>query len=111
MLTDSDDPAQRYYNFQEDLDRIAENLGTTSETVRAAVRYLEKREYIKYMKDQHGNVRRFYLDHKGLHWKEFRREEITEYILEKWIDFAAMLVSLISLAISIAALLQKTAGQ
>ena len=41
------------------------------------------------------------LDHKGLHWKEFRRAEIIKYLEEKWIDFLAMLLALAALLISL----------
>lgn len=101
MLRVSGDPAQRRYDFQDDLDAMANDLHTGSETLRAAIRFLESQEYVKFIRDQHGHVRQFALDHKGLHWKEFHRSEIVEYFREKWIDFLALLAAIAALLISL----------
>lgn len=110
MLKDSNDPAQHYYNFQDDIDRIAAHCQTTSETIRAAIRYLHDLEYIKYLQTSSGLTVSFYLDHQGLHWREFRRAEIIEYIQDKWIDCLSLLISFAALIISIIALWPKGSG-
>ena len=71
MQTASSHPSDTYYNFDDDLDTIATSVSSDSESVRAAVRFLHEQEYIKYGHTQSGKVYRFYLDHKGLHQKEF----------------------------------------
>lgn len=101
MNTNSQHPSEAYYDFEEDVERISSALGSDSETIRASIRYLEKSEYIKFGLTQSGTVINFYLDHKGLHWKEFRRAEIIKYLEEKWIDFLAMLLALAALIISL----------
>lgn len=105
MLTSSETPSETYYDFDEDLSKMAEALSSDDETVLAAVRYLEQNGYLKY--GCAGNIPiRFYLDHKGLHWKYFRRREILDYIADKWPDFIAVVISMLSLVISVLALLQ-----
>lgn len=104
MNKSTNHPSTTYYDFGEDLDSLADTLGTDSESLRAAVRYLESNGYIAFMRTQHGAAMSFYLDHRGLHWKEFRREEILQYVLENWIDFLAMLFSLVSIVIAVISL-------
>ena len=105
MLTNADTPSGTYHDFDEDLAKIANVLGSDSETIRAAVRYLEQGGYLKYGYSGHTPIW-FYLDHKGLHWRYFRRREILDYIADKWPDFIAVVISLLSLVISVLALRQ-----
>jgi len=100
MLHKSDVPSKQEYNFDSDLVGMAENLKSDPETIRAAVRDLEKKEYVIYIQNQYGIPMRFSLDHKGLHWKEYRRQEIMRYLEEKWIDFFALLVATVALIVS-----------
>lgn len=101
-------PSEQVYDFWDDLDSIASKLNTDSETLRAAVRYLETGKYLKFSYASDGKLAMsFYLDHKGLHWKEFRREEILRYLQDKWIDCFSLLVSFAALVISTIALWQK----
>lgn len=106
-MNTAESPSDTYYDFMDDLDEIAENTHSDSESVRAAVRYLEEQGYIKYSYTQNGIAFQFYLDHKGLHWKYFRRKEILDYIAEKWPDFIAVAISMVSLLISIASLTKE----
>lgn len=71
MQTASTNPSESYYDFDDDLDDIAASVSSDSESVRAAIRFLKDREYIKYGYTQSGRLYCFYLDHKGLHQKEF----------------------------------------
>lgn len=57
-----------YHDFDEDLNDIASTVSSDSESVRAAIRYLKKKEYIEYSYSDTGLLLYFYLDHKGLHW-------------------------------------------
>ncbi len=79
LLCDSETPSKKMYDFGEDLEHISGVLATDPETLRAAVRNLESESYLKYVRDQNGNVHFFMLDHKGLHWKEFRTIERREF--------------------------------
>ena len=100
-------PSFRRYNFDSDLNQIATVVHSDKEAVRACIRRLEKYEYVIWIRDQHGKAIQFSLDHKGLHWKEYRCEEIRRYILDNWIDFLAMLFALISLGLSLWNALEK----
>lgn len=106
MQTSSENPSDAYYDFDEDLDEIAERIASDSESVRAAVRYLEENEYIKFGHTSSGYTTCFYLDHRGLHWKEFRKQEIIKYLEDKWIDFFALVVAFAALVISVLTWLQ-----
>lgn len=79
MRTASENPSKKHYNFSDDLNEIAKITASDSETVRAAVRYLEKTEYIAYMRTTDGRAVRFYLDHKGLHSKEISWLECLDF--------------------------------
>lgn len=106
-MNHTDCPSDTYFDFSEDLDLMAKKVQSDSESVRAAVRYLEELGYIKYSYSHGELAYQFYLDHKGLHWKYFRRKEIMDYIAEKWPDFIAVIISLASLLISILALTKE----
>ena len=43
-MNSAEQPSDTYYNFDEDLDEIAEAIESDSESVRSAVRYLHERE-------------------------------------------------------------------
>lgn len=101
---------KREFDFTDDLAEIACAIHSDVETVRAAVRYLEAIGYLKFLSTPKGHTTGFYLDHKGLHWKEFRRQEILHYIEDKWIDFFSLLAAVAALVISLIALLSKPGG-
>lgn len=88
--------------FFSDLDIPAKDLNVNTESLRSTVRYLNETGYIDYQKSSKSdrNVS-FSLSHKGENWKYFRKKEILNYIAEKWIDFFATVISVISLTISI----------
>lgn len=79
MRTDTENPSETYYDFGDDLDEMAEKISSDSESVRAAIRYLEKNEYIKFGYTDSEYAIRFYLDHKGLHRKELLWIEFLEF--------------------------------
>ena len=85
MQTDSSHPSDTYYDFDEDLDAIASAVSSDSESVRAAIRYLKRQEYIEYAYSDSGLLLYFYLDHKGIHYREFtwiaRKEFLMKSIL------------------------------
>lgn len=78
-------PSETYYDFDDDLNEIAEAISSDKESVRAAVRFLNDEGYIKYGYTQKGRIYNFYLDHKGLRYSEFtwiaRKEFLMKSIL------------------------------
>ncbi len=88
------------------IEDMAQKLSIPTEDLRAATRFLKESGYLEYQTSRE-RVIGFHLSHKGLNWKNYRREEILKYIANKWTDFLAVVISLISLAISIIALLQE----
>ena len=48
----------------------------------------------------------FQLTHKGIHWQEFRRAEILDYLADKWLDVLSSVIAVSSLIVSIIALWQ-----
>lgn len=80
MKTDSDNHSQKNYDFDADLEKMAQAVSAEKEAVRAAVRYLEENGYIKYLRTNSGYNIAFYLDHKGLHYDELRDLEQKEFL-------------------------------
>lgn len=89
------------------IDDLAKKLSMPTEHIRAASRFLVENGYLEYQKAGDRKAG-FHLSYKGLNWKYFRREEILRYIADKWVDFFAAVISLLSLVISIIALLQES---
>ena len=54
MKTDSDNHSQKNYDFDADLEKMAQAVSAEKEAVRAAVRYLEENGYIKYLRTNSG---------------------------------------------------------
>jgi len=94
--------------FFSDLDTHAQNVNMNTESLRATVRYLNETGYIDYQKSSKSdrNVS-FSLSHKGENWKYFRKKEILNYIAEKWIDFFAAVISVVSLVISVISMISQ----
>lgn len=92
----------------ESFETFSDSLSIPREDIRAAIRHLEKNGWIEYQmsRSTSGTSHNFgfRLSHKGLNWRYFRRKEILNYIADKWIDFLAATISLISLIISVIAL-------
>lgn len=96
---------EKSFLFSEDIRNMAVAFGTSTENLRANIRFLHENEYIDYQEDSRSHrAIAFSLSHKGLHWKYFRRQEIIRYLEDKWIDFLAMLMSLASIILSIIAI-------
>lgn len=68
----------------------------------AAVRYLEKKELVEIIKNQNGKHIGVCLSHEALHYKEFARADIVRYVLDNWIDFIALIASIIAVVVSCA---------
>lgn len=82
------------------LSDMADRLKMREKDLRAAYNYLTESGYVSHQM-MSGQPVGVYLSHKGLNWKYFRRREILDYIAEKWPDFIAVAISLISLITSI----------
>lgn len=86
------------------VDDLAEELGLREKDMLAVFKYLNENGYLE--REQNGTAGSrsdigFKLSHKGLHWKYFRRREVLDYIAEKWPDFIAVVISIISLITAI----------
>lgn len=95
-------------DFNDGLDELSSAMNIPTQTLLANIRFLHDSGYVDYQ--YYANTDRaaaFVLSHKGLHWKHFRKKEILDYIADKWIDFFAFIVSILSLILSIVALLQN----
>ena len=114
MKSHAENSSEKYYNFGDDLEEMAKDLSSDGATIRASIRFLEEHGYIKYrhVHTHTGNsmVTHFFLDHKGLHWKEFRKQEVIKYFEDKWIDFFALLVATAALIVSVLTWLQLPQG-
>lgn len=102
-MNEKTDASSYIYTFGDDIEQIADDLSTDSESIRSAIRYLTSLQYVQY--HYNGDYAGWFsLDHRGLHWQEFRWEERLKYLKDNWIDFLAMIFALASLIISITAL-------
>lgn len=86
MQSHTDHPSSTYYDFRGSIEKIAEALSSDSESVRAAVRFLADNGFVKYAYSGDAAMY-FYLDHKGLHSREFRQLEARERWLERLYGF------------------------
>lgn len=85
------------------LNDMAKSLNLRVEDARAAVRFLADIGMLEYQNSGDYHLG-FHLSHRGLHWRYYRRQEILNYIADKWPDFIAVVISLLSLIISVIAL-------
>lgn len=97
-MNEQPQPSDTYYNFDEDLDEVAEAVASDSESVRSAVRYLHERKLIEFAYYNDSDIAAcFYLDHKGLHYEEFNQLEAKERWKERLYGFASgILVSVLA---------------
>ena len=96
--------------FDYSLGELAVDKHLDVRVARKAVDYLVSTGYADYI---NGGTARgteksiaFQLTHKGIHWREFRRAEILDYIADKWLDVLSSLIAVASLIVSIIALWQ-----
>lgn len=88
------------------LSDLACNLGWDTGRLRDRLRSLEQEGYIcKVELPRSGTCVGYSLTDKGAIWREQVRKERIHYLLEKWIDIAALLISVAALSISIISLL------
>lgn len=98
----------KFVTFSSGLESLASDLCTDSESLRKTVRYLHEIGYIDYQYySGTDRVASFSLSHKGKNWKYFQRRAFLDYLADKWIDFFASIISVLSLVVSIIALLSS----
>lgn len=84
----------QFFDFDEDMDKIASALNSDSESIRAAIRYLKDNDFIEYVYSNPGHhALSFYLDHNGLHYKEFAHLENRERWKERLWGFISGILS------------------
>lgn len=96
------DPAWESFGDIE-IEAFAKLLKRRTEDVRAAVRFLEAQGFLEYQRGNGRNVG-FHLSHMGLNWRYFQRKQRLDYIADKWPDFIALIISILSLITSVIAL-------
>ena len=96
--------------FTTSLGELSSSLRIDPYIARKAVDHLVSTGYAAYISG--GSARggqhpiAFQLTHKGIHWQEFRRAEILDYLADKWLDVLSSLIAVSSLIVSIIALWQ-----
>ncbi len=70
----------------------AERCEITSDEFLNAIKHLIDEGLIEHIPSK-GNLSGIKLTHKGVHYKEFSRQKIIEYIADKWIDIIALVVA------------------
>lgn len=96
--------------FSVSLGELSSALQIDPYIARKAVDYLVSTGYAAYING--GSVRgvqqpvAFQLTHKGIHWQEFRRAEILDYLADKWLDVLSSVIAVSSLIVPIVALWQ-----
>lgn len=86
-------------NYFYSIDKIFEGTHYTYLESFAILNHLEKCECIYFGDKQHTALR---LEEKGRNYEEFQRHELFCYLIDKWIDLLAIVISIIALVISIA---------
>ena len=96
--------------FSVSLGELSSTLQIDPYIARNAVDYLVSTGYAAYINggSAHGGQHpiAFQLTHKGIHWQEFRRAEILDYLADKWLDVLSSVIAVSSLIVSIVALWQ-----
>jgi len=88
------DPADKFYDWDEDMSAMSNSLNIPKETLRAAIRHLHEKSYIRYCLSQSGTPIWFQLDYAGLTYKHQNRSHRNEWLLDHlWIP---LLVSFLS---------------
>lgn len=67
----------------------------------AAVRYLVRKDLAEIVHDQHGRHIGVRLTHEAIHYKEFFCISALRYVMDNWISFVSLLVSLFALVVSV----------
>lgn len=106
---DGDRPFQRHR-----IAAISEKMGKTFELTLSICKELERDGFveIKYLSSRvHAAMpESIVLTEKGRCYKAFLRSQTFDYLKQKWIDFLALVVAAIALAISIAAYIRTGSG-
>lgn len=105
-LNNRGDANQHVWNYlYSEEEKEAEQLGMSVEDFNNTIEHLSDEGYIEYVYFSGSNARAgFKLTYQGLHYKEFRLDNIKSYIADKWIDFSALLVAFGAFIISCIAL-------
>lgn len=91
---------------------VSEALGKSENEIKLNVQFLADNGYIKLFTNEDETQKiAFALSHKGIHWKEFHREEIAKYLKDNWIDCVSMLLALAAFILSLISLLTQSAPQ
>lgn len=93
-LNSCSDRAERFYDWNDDLEKLSKSINEPAEAVRAAIRKLHESGHIQYLENQFGQVLYFSLDHNGLTYKEQRKNERKDFWREHF--WVPLLVSFLA---------------
>lgn len=86
MLSELNGDGKQYFDFDADVEKMANDFAVGSDTVLASIRYLNNEGFIKYAYSG-DTALYFYLDHKGLHQEEFDKLQSRERWKERAFGF------------------------
>lgn len=80
------------------IDKIFEDTDYTYADAFSILNHLEKCECIYFGDKQHTALR---LEERGRNYEEFQRHSLFLYLIDKWIDLLAIVISIVALIISV----------
>ena len=89
------------------IEDAAEQTGVSTQAFLQCLSFLEGCGYVTKLRTSSGKSFGVSLSHKGKNYRYFRRQQIFAYIADKWIDFFALITSIIAVIISVLALLKQ----
>lgn len=95
-----------YYPYNPISD-IAIQLNASEKELNDCIDFLEENQYVKKLNsDKKASLVGVTLTHMGNNYRYFQRQKFYKYVIDKWIDFFAMLISLSAIIISVISLLR-----
>lgn len=89
------------------IEGAAEQIGISPQSFLQCLSFLEGCGYVVKLRTSSGKSFGVALSHKGKNYRYFRRQQFLSYIADKWIDFLALITSIIAVIISLLALLKQ----
>lgn len=81
-----------------------EHIGISTQDLQQCLSFLEEDGYVTRLRTSSGNFCGVSLSHKGRNYRYFRRQQILAYVADKWIDFFALVSSVVAIIISVIAI-------
>ena len=101
FITTDENLKQGFITFSHFYDIYTTHSGLYEQKVMAIMRYLESQGYIRYCYNQNGTKLGFEVEHKSYNKKGFDFVALKRYILQHWIAFIALILSILSIAMQL----------